>query len=567
MIYGYSPNSTDAINGLNSEYFSQYKSLTGNNMIHGNIQDRIDPNLRTMGEIPMQQYLRDSHAPMFNVQSPHQYPIQAGHHDTISSLTLHSQGRHDSPIFQHQPSLISSAQSPRAESDLFYDGTQGPSTPHGMTSPYTRVCDPWDTELLTGLSSLAPNDGCVNPSDINPSHVRSDDLDEKGVCMELTLNQRHGFITSSPSTQHQEIEAAQHSLLRMSSPTNGVQHQDSLDAVYPDPETMDEIINSIEVANEPESYTAEGQVHTPAMAPCKPAPATKSPSRRGRPKRPAFPTMAGMSKVRKTAIAPSSRSGRKLPAASTTVHLCSKCDIYYKDAVTLSKHIRIAHNRVFACVLKFAGCDEAFASKNEWKRHAQAQHMNFHLWLCTHGSCGSFRADDDLITEPKLTHGRMFRRKDLFSQHVRRMHIFSSSSKKNKGGKHATPEEDEKLKKMQKQAFLERCKVPQHLNCPVSSCGHEFRGDGAWDGLMEHVAHHLDRAATGNEPPVQFGEDNKLIEWASSKDANVIYKDESGKWKIREPLTNVKVDLETLPTRAVPSCTTVVDEDAEGEDL
>ncbi|KAK7415370.1 hypothetical protein QQX98_005909 [Neonectria punicea] len=575
MLYGFFPTNPETIDELIDGNSPPYPGPTEDVAHHGgNIQDRIDPSLSTMDDAPMQQYLQDSHAPMFNVQPRYHVHFQTVEHDPVSSPQPQSQGRHGSPFSQHQPSLASSAQSPQTESDQFYEGTQGPSTPPDMRSPFTHVYEAWDTSLLTGLSSLTPTDRCVNPSDIHPSQVRLDEFYENVGSEESTLEQGPSFDGSNPSAHYQGADVTQQPSLPVSNPANGSQHGSSLAPVYPDPEAIDEITNSVEeVTIEPRSRTAEepcttegsrtadGQVYRLVIARGKPSRATNGPSRRGRPRRSDLPAMTGASKVTKTGGASRGLASRRLPA-SNAINVCRECNISFKDAVTFQKHTKTQHKRAFTCVFHFAGCADAFANKNEWKRHVQSQHMNFHFWLCTHDACGSVMSQDYQVTGAP-THGRPFRRKDLFTQHVRRMHPTSPSSAKTKKSKYAAPDRDDQLKKMQDDAFRKRCELPRYMCCPAQECDHEFHGQGAWNDRMEHVARHLERAASNDEPPVQFGglNDDTLIGWAASEDVKVIYRDESRGWQLCQPLKNAKVDL-----KSVPGCAMDADQDAEGED-
>ncbi|KAK8213263.1 hypothetical protein M8818_002561 [Zalaria obscura] len=67
----------------------------------------------------------------------------------------------------------------------------------------------------------------------------------------------------------------------------------------------------------------------------------------------------------------------------------------------------------FPCPLAPYGCTSSFGTKNEWKRHVNTQHLRLDLWRCD--QC------------PERDNGpNEFNRKDLFVQHLRRMHVKSS---------------------------------------------------------------------------------------------------------------------------------------------
>ncbi|CAK7225978.1 hypothetical protein SBRCBS47491_006071 [Sporothrix bragantina] len=73
----------------------------------------------------------------------------------------------------------------------------------------------------------------------------------------------------------------------------------------------------------------------------------------------------------------------------------------------LKAHIKREHHRFFGCRFSFAGCTETFSTKNEWKRHACSQHVVPEYWFCAHVDC---------------KYAKHFVRKDLFMQHLWRMH-------------------------------------------------------------------------------------------------------------------------------------------------
>ncbi|CCF45457.1 C2H2 finger domain-containing protein [Colletotrichum higginsianum] len=77
------------------------------------------------------------------------------------------------------------------------------------------------------------------------------------------------------------------------------------------------------------------------------------------------------------------------------------------------------------------------------------------------------------------------------------------------------------------------------MRCPAIDCKTEFKGVQAWDERMEHVARHLERAADGKEPTVQFGgeNDHSLTDWASSLAVGVIAGSRvTGEWALVNPL-------------------------------
>ncbi|KAK3945931.1 hypothetical protein QBC46DRAFT_444761 [Diplogelasinospora grovesii] len=271
---------------------------------------------------------------------------------------------------------------------------------------------------------------------------------------------------------------------------------------------------------------------------------------------------------------------------------CETCGQPFKDQTLLDNHFKKIHQRPFKCVFHFAGCGSIFASKNEWKRHVTSQHLGLHYWLCQEGVCAKTVNSDahhlprgkmhrtglgasTLLTPSSggtsgsgsgsLPNGSIFNRKDLYTQHLRRMHTPPGIKKSYKAAKKAgtTPSAsgggggeiakwEEHIKKLQQRAEIKRCKLPEFMACPVGSCRQEFTGTEAWDQRMEHVARHLDRAASSSSEKeedvvvVVFGgeDDSTLVDWASHPDVNVIKRSGDGggggggggEWELNDPL-------------------------------
>jgi len=179
---------------------------------------------------------------------------------------------------------------------------------------------------------------------------------------------------------------------------------------------------------------------------------------------------------------------------------CKSCNhAPFKDTAALQRHVATSHTRAFVCVFAFAGCQSTFASKNEWKRHVSSQHLNLSAWVCELGACGK--------------KGSEFNRKDLFTQHLRRMHAPFAVKRQNK----KNAEWEEKLKELQVSCSVVKRHPPTRLACPLRECGTVFEGSSCWDDRMEHVGKHLEKAATTsgiNKGSVEQGDDDLLVEWA-----------------------------------------------------
>lgn len=267
-------------------------------------------------------------------------------------------------------------------------------------------------------------------------------------------------------------------------------------------------------------------------------------------------------------LIPPSTSGGKGPFT------CTECSLSLKDEATLQTHVKKHHTRPFTCVFCWAGCTANFASKNEWKRHVMSQDIARTYYVCdldacahtkntlSHSKTNNGRAkrsrrgagQQSFLPEPvgpPLPNGAIFNRKDLFTQHVRRMHAPANLQKQQQKSSKKTPassfsssstsssaEWEEKIKALQAHALRERCELPTYMRCPAPDCSAEFSGTDAWDLRMEHVARHLESAAVGEEAPVVFGgpTDPTLVAWATSPDVAVVRAAGAGQWVLNNPL-------------------------------
>ncbi|PVH85157.1 hypothetical protein DL98DRAFT_607754 [Cadophora sp. DSE1049] len=235
-------------------------------------------------------------------------------------------------------------------------------------------------------------------------------------------------------------------------------------------------------------------------------------SSRTRKRRPASPN---------TKTPPSQKRSRisKTPQKTKGQVTCKSCShAPFKDTALLQRHIASAHTRAYVCVFDFAGCSSTFASKNEWKRHVSSQHLNLTAWVCELGNCGGHHSKaGHSIPNTKSSHsngaaaitrGSEFNRKDLFTQHLRRMHV-PLPVKRKKAGTDAVWEDT--IKSLQQTCLKIKRQAPTRLACPV--CGTIFEGTGCWDDRMEHVGKHLEVQAAG-KCVVRQGDDGLLLQWA-----------------------------------------------------
>ncbi|KAF4457977.1 c2h2 finger [Fusarium albosuccineum] len=551
--------------------FPVYSASTSHYNRNQDLDGRIDPLLEASAQYSnpqldlhdasnIQRFLQGPNTSFF--AASHHYPVQNTsfiYQDMAPSVSPGHQFRHSSPASYKQSSTTSGAHSPPlTDNDPYVDSTQGPSTPPDVAilSPHIGPRDSQSPRLaLTGLN-VPP--GCVIPAAVQPGQYIPD-LNDKETLGDLSVDSDTDTDSITPTVYQQDPSySSPYSSMDTHNPGVDIKPQPS--AVYPElgDANMERLDYGVAVDHRSSGPDDGGQSKTKTRG--KLSRAAKANTRR--PKRPDSATNDRKTKVSKPSSASRNGSNRKI-LSSTVVNTktCPHCDLGFSDNGSLQKHINVMHKRPFICVFHFAGCDKIFANKNEWKRHVWAQHLNLHYWLCTNGTCGySSNQDEGSATDP--THGRIFRRKDLFTQHIRRMHAPEAVAKAGKKDKNLPADWVAKEKAMQTAAARQRCELPTHMRCPAEGCRLEFNNhQKTWDNRMEHVAIHLERAANNEEPPVVFGGvgDEALTDWASS--VQVIEWGVMGGWKMCQPLKAARVEISQLS-----NIDDTLDEDAEGEE-
>ncbi|KAK2748769.1 hypothetical protein FQN57_000350 [Myotisia sp. PD_48] len=202
-------------------------------------------------------------------------------------------------------------------------------------------------------------------------------------------------------------------------------------------------------------------------------------------------------------------------------------------------------DRIFPCAFSNYGCTSAFASKNEWKRHVASQHLQIGFYRCDVGHCNiskrpittpsssscacsastssptSSPPPSSSSPTPIMRAPNDFNRKDLFTQHLRRMHApWLTSPAAHEPTKEERELFDKQLEDVRKRCWLRQRHPPQHSQCPY--CELEFSGSHCWEDRMEHVGKHCE---TVDE---EKREDLALREWASKE--SIIQPYGNGKW-------------------------------------
>ena len=206
----------------------------------------------------------------------------------------------------------------------------------------------------------------------------------------------------------------------------------------------------------------------------------------------------------------SSNNNNKIPTAKKKAR---------GTTTTATKHNNRPKEKSFPCPFHPFGCPATFPSKNEWKRHTASQHLQLGYYRCDLGACHPLHESGVTVSRGYND----FNRKDLFTQHCRRMHRPEEAwgrREYNQVGKRERMEFDGFMEGVRARCWRKRRGAPRWLRCGVGGCGREFgrrKGDGgveeegrAWEERMEHVAWHYELGVGRGEEGVDEG----LREWA-----------------------------------------------------
>jgi hypothetical protein len=160
-------------------------------------------------------------------------------------------------------------------------------------------------------------------------------------------------------------------------------------------------------------------------------------------------------------------------------------------------------SKSFPCAFHHFGCCATFANKNEWKRHVSSQHLQLGYYRCDMDSCADHQKGFN-----------DFNRKDLFTQHCRRMHAPWSSTRRGEDGvsKKEKDNFEKQLEAIRARCWVDRRRAPHKTKCGF--CGQKFvdgKESKGWDERMEHVGRHFERDGAKSEDEAV---DDGLRQWA-----------------------------------------------------
>ena len=284
-----------------------------------------------------------------------------------------------------------------------------------------------------------------------------------------------------------------------------------------------------------------------------------------RSKGPAFPAQKPNKVTKKTA-----KSQVPSPSSTRNHTPCTHCPSTFPSDSTLKKHILSTHTRPFVCTFQRYGCNATVGSKNEWKRHINVQHLHLETWRCDLDACAfsvnpsngasgpekqknctSSSAVSPSVgkkANPSEVQYHDFDRKDLFTQHIKRMHAPPKSA----------PQVDQAAFEDRIPAIQERCHRQLRGPPPRSRCIYcpdkVFEGAGSWTERLEHVGKHLEKNDVKKEDEM---EDEELRDW--------MMQHRFMEWKAPTGYKVTNADGKKKKNRSVV-ITSEGEEDAEGEE-
>ena len=184
--------------------------------------------------------------------------------------------------------------------------------------------------------------------------------------------------------------------------------------------------------------------------------------------------------------------------------------------------------QAFPCPLAIYGCPSRFSAKNEWKRHISTQHVKTDMWRCD--QCPA-------SLDPANPSHNDFNRKDLFTQHLRRMHAPEDPDAKptmaSLKGKAVSALSDEDVNDSVTRCHMRIRDTPLHSTCVV--CDKTFRGPGSWEDRIEHIAsvHFEKDKKAGSKTAMaltSWRRDPVLEQWLV--DEGLIEHDTKGGWRL-----------------------------------
>ncbi|KAK1828293.1 hypothetical protein QBC39DRAFT_359618, partial [Podospora conica] len=485
--------------------------------------NNIDPTLYPVGE-----YLQNpQRTAFFNGPNNIQATTQDSYHtQAIQPSPPQHHLRFTSPISTNENSYPV-ALSPPGETEASLVDLEAPATPPDTSVPfghyYPSQFDPWNMPAhALQFDNMGPP--CVNPAEVNSCQPEVYDFENDSFVLARTPSRTSSGDTYLPTTVISSYPAR----TTVGIPSQIKQEPSCSYPPLPPSGTSercndsdDEATISVSLKRKTEETDTDWKPSSPKKSKSNSGPRSSRPKAKTNPN-PTSPARKGRKPP--TMAANPSQPAYRLATANKGHFLCREPGCapkqIYTDQSSLDAHIKKKHTRPFKCVFHFAGCPSQFAAKNEWKRHVATQHLLLNYWICQEAECmrlvngpspiatnslssrtaGSGRTAASTAhhhghqDEENLPNGNIFNRKDLYTQHLRRMHMPAEYKKEGSGKKTNTTGTtsqqqhawDARLRALQDAAVRTRCALPEAMTCPAPGCDETFTGATAWDLRMEH---------------------------------------------------------------------------------
>ncbi|KAF2402926.1 hypothetical protein EJ06DRAFT_314812 [Trichodelitschia bisporula] len=267
-------------------------------------------------------------------------------------------------------------------------------------------------------------------------------------------------------------------------------------------------------------------------------PLTQAPAHQQKPK-PRLPELRQDPKPTEKALEPKMPAPKPTPKANAQA-LTPQTIAKSTDAnrVTTTPTTTGTSARPFPCCFLPYGCPAAFTSKNEWKRHISTKHIQLNFWRCD--MCGSSPGIDVPVFND-------FNRKDLFTQHLRRMHPSTVPVIKDENTTQPSTTTasipDDQIALIQERCHRRLRYAPESSNCVF--CPREFSGANSWEERLEHVGGHLERDRKNGSNCIdvsQWRDDPALRDYLLLE--GIIEVDQRGGYRIGDGKPRRPVDIE-----------------------
>jgi hypothetical protein len=398
---------------------------------------------------PHQDHHRMAHHPYaqaFKVQHPtaYQQHLYVESIEAFAPALAHYPDKHDIPYDNYAGQLANSyptpSRSPLMDPQLQEDDEMSSvsrlSPPHSDHAPmYSQASMalhppqgnilPWDLASPGGAASAHFTLSHHNHGVVSPNHMQtySDTTPMQAFALPTTTVDHASYPTMLHSPSH-ALAPAQHPY-NVSSPS-GQLPLPAMESAPSTPEADDEDLPSEADASDDPDFDPNESKRSSGR---KPGHASRQKAAR-RSKGPAGsrrkPSISSPTDLTLAAEGRHQKHGRRSSGGTSSVGARRGRNSIDASPSNNSYKKESSAARRYICPLAPYGCGATFGAKNEWRRHVSTQHVKLGVFRCP--LCPSPVGNNASVamTDQQggvVTYTTDFNRKDLFTQHVRRMHI------------------------------------------------------------------------------------------------------------------------------------------------